>query len=413
MKRAHIAFISFPHPPHVNPTLPIASVLIRRGHRVSYVTSNKFESRVGRLGAEFVRSPEFLPKEPLELADKDRLEWPVCRLAVRTLAQIVPLYERDRPDLIIYDFMALAGRVLAHKLNIPAVRTSPTFALCRQNWEQQVKDPEYRRVAIEASSLADRFLQRYGVVSNDFLFHRENLNIYLFPKVLQPDGDVFDESCLYAGRCAAEQPYYGDWQKSASGDRPIVLVSTSTTYEQGPEFFKMCIEALSGLGCHVLLSIGDGGNAATLEPLPDHVEIVQYTSHVKILPYVDAFICLPGIITASEATYHGVPLVVTSLGFPEEEWEGDNFERLGIAIHLRKAAMNVEAVKLAAIRALEDPGMRNRVKEIQRIVQREPGGEETVNSIEAYLEAYLLRGASKTGFESTHSTVGGGSRRRR
>lgn len=386
MKRSHIAFISFPHHPHVNPTLPIASVLIRRGHRVSYVTDDKFESRVERLGAEFVRSlgynPELLKSEDIRV----QLEWP-CHMAVRTLAKIMPLFEQDRPDLIIYDLLAFAGRILAHKLNIPAIQTSPTFAHCRQNWEQQVKDPEWRRWIIEKADFAGQFLQRYGIVSNDFLFHREKLNIYLFPKIIQPDGDVFGESCFYAGRCAAEQLYYGDWRKSASGDRPIILVSTSTTWVQGTDFFKMCIEALSGLKCHVLLSIGDSGNAAALKPLPDHFEIVQHNSHVKILPYVDAFICVSGIITASEATYHGVPLIVTSRGVLENEWEGDNFERLGIAIHIREAAMNVETLKLAAIRALEDPVMRDRVKEVQRIVQREPGAEETVNRIEAYLEA--------------------------
>jgi UDP:flavonoid glycosyltransferase YjiC (YdhE family) len=48
--------------------------------------------------------------------------------------------------------------------------------------------------------------------------------------------------------------------------------------------------------------------------------------------------------------------------------------------------MNVETLKQATIRALEDPVMRNRVKQVQRIVQREPGAEETVNRIEEYLE---------------------------
>src|SRR5581483_2386897 len=392
MKRSHIAFISFPHPPHVNPTLPIASVLVRRGHRVSYVTSDKFESRVGKLGAEFVRSPAFCSQDCSEPADsKDPLDDPFFRLSARTLEQVMALYARDPPDLVIYDFMALAGRVLAHTLNIPAIKTSPTFAHCGRNWEQQAKDPEYRRAVIEFTRLKSQFLERHGVSSDDLLFHREKLNIHLFPKAFQPDGDVFGESYFYAGRCAAEQPYYGKWRKDTSAHGPTILISTSTTHVQGSEFFKKWIEALSGLKCHLLLSIGDSGNAAVLEPLPENVEIVQHTSHVTILPYVDAFICCAGIITASEATYHGVPLVVASLGILEKEREGEIFERLGIAIHLKQGAMNLQAMKLAVIRALEDQGIRNQVRELRRIVQREPGGEETVNRIEAYLEGCSAR----------------------
>src|ERR687892_455383 len=85
----------------------------------------------------------------------------------------------------------------------------------------------------------------------DIVFHRETLNIYFFPKELQLKGTVSEADCFYAGRCAGEQPYYGDWQKTSSDDRPICLVSTSTTYIQGPKFFKMCVEALRNLGWHV------------------------------------------------------------------------------------------------------------------------------------------------------------------
>jgi MGT family glycosyltransferase len=387
MKRSHIAFVSFPHHPHVNPTLPIASVLLRRGHRVSYVTSDKFKSRVARLGVELLSCPEFTTS-PGFIAQKSADT--VFRLAERTLETMMPLYERDRPDLIVYDIAAFAGRILANKLNVPAIQTSSSFAHNRENWEQQVRDPEFRRELVESSNRVDQFFHRHGIASNGILFHREKLNIYLFSELLQPQGEVLSDSCFYAGRCAAEQPYYGEWQKRESGG-PTVMISTSTTHVQGTEFFKTCVGALSGLNCHVIVSIGDSGNAVALEPLPHNVEIVQHTSHVKVLPYVDVFICLAGIITASEAMYHGVPLVVTSLGILENEWEGDIFERLGIAIHLRKAAMNAETLRSAVIRALEDPGIRNRVREVRGIIQREPGGEETANRIEAYLEARSAR----------------------
>ena len=60
MTNRHIAFFSVPYPPHVNPTLAIVSVLVRRGYRVTYVTSDTFAARVAALGAfEVVSCPIF------------------------------------------------------------------------------------------------------------------------------------------------------------------------------------------------------------------------------------------------------------------------------------------------------------------------------------------------------------------
>ena len=359
---------------------------------MTYVTSPTFESRIALVGGEVVRCPEFKVNEVFDSANgKDPLDQdPFYVSASRTLQEMLALHDDDRPDLIIYDFLAPAGRILAHRLKIPAVQTSPTFAHSRKNWPDQVTDPEFRRQILESSGVTDRFLTRHGVASDGFQFFREKLNIYLFPKELQPAGDDLGESCFFAGRCAGEQPYYGDWQRSAAIDRPIVFVATSTTYLQKSDFFQMCIAALSGLRCHVILSIGDHGDAAGLKPLPPHCEIVQHTSHIKILPHVSAFICLGGIITTSEALYHGVPLIVTSLGALELEWQAENLERLGIAIHIRKSEMTAEKVRAATARALEDRQMRNRVRDLRDLVRRAPGGEETANRIEEHLETWRI-----------------------
>jgi MGT family glycosyltransferase len=223
------------------------------------------------------------------------------------------------------------------------------------------------------------------VPASEFLFHREDLNIYLFPKAIQPNSHLFDERCFFAGRCAGEQPYYGSWRRTYGGDRPIALVATSTTYIRGPEFFRMCIQALSGLQWHVLLSIGDGGDPERLGPLPPHFEVVQRTAHVKILPYATLFVCLGGIVTTAEALYHGLPLLVTSHGYPELEWQGENLTKLGIGIHLRSANTSVASIREAALQLTSDASIRNSVERMRHAVRREPGSEDAANRIEDYL----------------------------
>lgn len=56
----HIAFICLPAAGHVNPTLPVVSELVRRGHRVTYATAEKYAKSVESAGAAFFRSGEDL-----------------------------------------------------------------------------------------------------------------------------------------------------------------------------------------------------------------------------------------------------------------------------------------------------------------------------------------------------------------
>jgi MGT family glycosyltransferase len=392
MARAKIAYFSLPHRSYVNPTLPIVSVLVRRGFKLTYVTADRFSGEVSALGASIALCPRFdlagIFKEWDEVADP--FEHPFCRMATNILARFGQLFSDNRPDLIIYDAVSFAGRILATKWNIPAVCMGPDFALDRDAFTLQVPNPAFRQHCLDSSARADRFLQRHGVDSSGFIFHREGLNVYLLPKMLQLKGDVFGPEMFYAGRCIAERRTFGEWKAPDNG-RPLVLVTTSTSFLEGPEHFKMCIEALSDLQWNVILSVGDGVDSALLDPLPPNVSVVQHVSHLKILPHASLLVCQGGSATVSEAAYNGVPMVVTTRGSLELEWMGENIVNLGIGIHLKNAEMTAEAIRGAALAVSHDVAMHQRVEEMRRVVCREPGAEEVVNRIEEYLEAVLCR----------------------
>jgi len=369
MKKAHVSFVSFPHPPHVGPTLPIVRVLVRRGFRVSYVTSDRFASRIAQLGAEVVLGPRFSFWDAGPTDNEPTLppaHQYLAPFAVRTLSTVGSFYQAHRPDIIIYDFAAWAGRLLATTLGVAAIRTSPVF----------------RGYVFSIGGDVDRFVAERAGTDRPVGLQREQLTIYLFPKELELAGTVSGPDCLYAGRCAGEQPSYGDWHRSSSDDRPICLVSTSTTYVRGPQYFTMCIEALRDLGWHVILSIGETGDAASLLPLPPHFEIVQNTAHIKILPHTSLFICLGGLISQAEAMYHGVPLLVLSHGITDLEWHAANTEATGIGLHLNKAATSSDNLRDYALRAMQSRPIRDRVADVQRRTRQAPGGEETANRIE-------------------------------
>jgi MGT family glycosyltransferase len=378
MKNAHISFVSAPIASHLNPVLPIASALIRRGHRVSYAVCDPFAARVEQLGAEVIKYR--FGALTFRVLQEDSF----CTLATRTLAAVMPFYEKHTPDLIVYDLTALAGRVLAHRFQVPAVKTTPHFAFTGATLATQICDP-MRAGVLESSAGADRFLQRHGIFTDGFIFHRERLNIHMMPREYEPCDEAIDETCLYAGRCAGEQTAFGNWSRGDRDGKPVVLVATSRSYAQGPAYFRMCLDAFAGMPWHVVLSVDGDANAAALLPLPENAEIVQNTSHTRILPRASLLAFMGGMTTANEAAYHGVPWVCTSLGISELEWLAENLARLRIGVHLKGAKVSPSDLRQAALQVLESSEIRDQVRHFQRSVQSQPGGEEAASRIEECL----------------------------
>jgi MGT family glycosyltransferase len=383
MKNIHIAFINIPIASNVNPTLPLVEVLARRGYRVTYAVANPFISRVESSGAE-VAEYKF---DALTAKNTDQTSY--CRLAIKTLAATRALYERSIPDLVVYDYVALAGRIIAQQANAPAVRLSVDPAFTQAYLHEQISAPQLREGVLAASERANAFLTEHGVTSGHFLFHREKLNVFHYPREFEPSNEAIDESCIYAGRCPGEQDGFGQWSKPRNADdTATILVAPSRSYMRGREYFAMCVAAFSGMPWRVILSIGDDADLSELLPLPPNFEIVQKVSHTKILPYADVVLGMGGFITSSEAAYHGVPLVMTSCGEMEVEWACENLARIGIGIHLRGGSTNAAALRESVLKVLESSDgatIRNKMMKLQLSVRRGPGAEEVANRIEEIL----------------------------
>jgi MGT family glycosyltransferase len=387
----HIAFLSFPHPPHVNPTLPIVSVLARRGFRVTYVTSDRFRARLIQTGADVITCQSFDPsadhhfnRQSEGSSRYQRVIDRTFKLADHMFELLLPIFENRRPAALIWDAGAIAGPLIANRLKIPQVSTTPMFAIDIARIATQVTHAGYREELMQMERLYRDGIESRGLDLTSYGSGSSPLTIQLIPKAIQPDGDVFGEGYFYAGRCAGEQPIFGTWQRTCECGRPLVLISSSTTALQRDEYYRMCIEALDGLGLHVVLSIGDHGKPESLPPLPPHFEIAQKTSHLTILRSAALIICMGGNVTTSEALYHGVPLIVMSCGHAELEWQADNLAEIGCGIHVKQVEMSAACLRSAAQKILSDSKVSSRVTRLKREVRREPGAEEVANRIEDY-----------------------------
>jgi dTDP-L-oleandrosyltransferase len=275
---------------------------------------------------------------------------------------------------------------LAKKWKIPAARISTSFAFSANVFDRQILDQKFRELILSESNRATHFLDRYAGSDGDFIFHREGLNIYPFPIEFEPCEDAIDERCFHAGRTAGEQLGFGSWRRPSHTNQPIVLVAPSTSFLQGPSYFKTCMAAFSDLPFHVVLSINDDTDETSLSPLPHNFELIKRTSYTKVLPHVDLVVCMGGTVTASEAAYHGVPMVITSLGIHELECLAGNLMRLGIGAHLSGADTSADALRRCVIEVLESAAIPNNLRRLQHAVRRQAGAEETANRIHDYLK---------------------------
>src|SRR6266702_2225774 len=222
MRQHHIAIFNVPAPPHVNPTLSIVCTLVRRGHRVTYVTSDRFEPTISKLGAECVLCTRF--PQASHLIDDPNLNpqlwsWDAIGrgytffidMAVRTLSEVTKHYEEDRPDLILYDSLFFAGRVLAKEWGIPAIQMTPIFAFQDVYFTRNSGICYTPQGFIEFGNELDAFFINQGIHAKNNLFHKEKLNIHFFPRAFQFNAETFDKRFFYAGGCIAERPPQGEW----------------------------------------------------------------------------------------------------------------------------------------------------------------------------------------------------------
>lgn len=394
MTSIHIAFFCIPNAAHTNAILSIMAELVRRGYRVTYVTSERFASRALATGVEMVICRRWADSDPEREARFDTHPRIVvcnmngaCRATVRLLNEVLSFYEENRPDLIVYDLVNFTGRILANRWRIPAVQISPQCALDESTLTTQISGADFREWVLEQGRKAETFFERYGVVAHGFVFHREELNIYSIPKAFQPYGPSLDDDrCMYASRCVVERPCDAEWALQSDVRKPIALVATSTTYTRDPEYFRACVDALSESGWHVVISIPDDQDVESLGSLPPNLEIAKGIPQIKILRHASLLIFQGGNISATEAAHFGVPMIAATFGFAELEWSADtNVVRLGLGIHLKKDEFSVRNVREAAARISKDGTIQENVRQLRRIVQSEPGGAEVANRIESHL----------------------------
>lgn len=405
MEKRHIAVFTPPIGGHVYPALGLCSELLSRGHRVTYPINAGFAARVREAGATAIefKVPEMKAAEapPQDLQSEDCEDWgtfasEVAPWLIATAAAEVDeldgYYASDPPDLILYDWFAFAGRILAKRLGCPAAQVHGHFAhrdsLMRIDGVCRTPKP-----MLAFGEMVDSFMSAHGFQERRHLWHYEKLDIFFVPKEFQYDSESFDGRFRFVGATHNRKPRVGAWKKRAEKGKPLLLISEPTSSTDGG-FLKLCIEALADSSYHVVVSKAMNTPEISAAALPSNFEINREAFNCEILPFADLMLCQGGMGTTLESLHHGVPVI----SVPPNPFNSEVAYRvaeLGLGAHVRERGLTPTALRGAVDIAFSDDALSERVRRMQSDLASSPGAKGAADAIEEHLAQSCALGAPR------------------
>ena len=347
MAGARIGIVTLGLPGHVHPTLPIVRELARSGHTVSYFSTRRFRELVERAGAAFTILPSRAedPSLPLPPALSECAQVPLLAEAVTMLPPLLEALARAPVDVLVYDFMALAGRFAARRARIPAVQVYSTQAL-----NAPVLEALARLEAVPAGlreATRDRWrsalpsLAALGIHADrdeSLVGFEERRNVALIPPSFQTllgtlpaPAYRFSGPCLWLDRDEASSDPVDPVEPGS------VFISMGTVFGPGEPLARSLVEACGRLPRRVIWASREAPPAGR-SGLPDNLRIYPHVAQLRVLERAAVFVTHGGMNGLLEAVFHRVPvLLVPQTG--EQALNAARAESLGIGRRLSPAEL--------------------------------------------------------------------------
>ena len=341
---SRIVFFCIPAHGHTNPTLGVVSELVSRGHQVWYYSYNVMRAKIELAGAKFISCDDYDTQQKLSIKDSARVGKDLAfstKLLVDTTLALDDKVCREmaelKPDCIVADSMALWGKAVAMKLDIPFVSSTTTFAFNQYSariMKQGIGDLTKLIFSASKTSKQVKRLKEKGypvrnildIIGNDDDTHTI---VYTSPQ-FQPYSETFSEKYAFVGpsvRAATEEI-------EKNRDK-LIYISMGTVNNDMLPFYKKCLAIFAKTGYQVIMSVGNQVSIADFGALPDNVSVFSQVDQIAVLKQADVFISHCGMNSVSESLYFAVPLAMLpqtaeQRGVAERVWE------LGAGIKLEK-----------------------------------------------------------------------------
>lgn len=392
-------FFNVPAHGHINPSLPLVAELTRRGHQITYFTTEAYRAKVEAAGAKVhiynrIQDDYF---DPLTSSDLFHPQIVACELLKTTEAILPDLLETARtakPDYILFDCMCPWGYFVAQALHVPNVASFSLLppilrAFLNKNTLSFMLPMVFRDFgkALEANRRSQALGKKYQVppLSQTNIMSAEgDLSISYSSAEYVPYSEEASKSFRFVGRTLEEEPNVDPAIFEPVGERPLVYVSMGTAFNQNQKVMETLLAAFGGRNEFFMITTGRRFDLEAFGPLPENIRLYHWLPQIAILKHAALFVSHGGLNSVHDGLYFGVPLLLC----PQQEEQTLNAHRvveLGAGLMLRKKTFTVENLRQSANQLLTAPRFRQNSQKIGETFRTAGGMSKAVDEIETLL----------------------------
>jgi UDP:flavonoid glycosyltransferase YjiC (YdhE family) len=364
---------AFGDPGHAFPMIALGRALAARGHDVTLQTWERWRANVEEEGMRFAAAPEYqaFPNgpEPLDFYEA----------VVHATRDTLPLVKALEPEAVVADILTLAPALAAELHAVPVATLiphvhphppegAPIYSIGARLPRTAFGRAMWRRATRPIAGALEHGRRdlnsvrtRVGLAPLDYVhggISRRLALVGTFPQLEYPR--VWPAYAHVVGPLIWEPPTAD--VELPPGDAPLVLVAPSTA--QDPEH-RLLHAALRGLADAPVRVLATWNRRLPSRPLsvPANARVVEWVSYARTMPHCDVVVCHAGHGTLARALACSCAVVAA----PVVGDMSENAARLdwaGAGVRLPRRFIAPRPLRLAVERALENPTIRVRAREL-------------------------------------------------
>lgn len=255
---------------------------------------------------------------------------------------------RERPCFVLHSHLAVWGKLIAMRYNLPAVTLFTTFIL-----DKRIMLPFFRQLNAgksgglghvgEAVNVYRKWCKLYARLQLkgepdlwDVYINKGQLNLSFILPSFQPRRDILGPEYRFMG--------YPLEYNEEGAKKELIYVAMGTILNKDIAFYRLCIDVLKDLQINCVLSVGAAVHIGELGEIPGHIRVEKFTRQLEILQHSRLFITRGGMASVHESVYTRTPMIVIPM-IPEQQQTAGKVQELGIGIHIPTEELTRDRLK--------------------------------------------------------------------